>query len=69
LIAAVALPRIAPGQSARPDQPGTPNPAQAAPSQTDESIRTINDDYDQKLLQLDRQRLARISHRLGRNAV
>jgi hypothetical protein len=46
LIAAVALPRIAPGQSARPDQPGTPNPAQAAPSRTDESIRTINDEYD-----------------------
>ena len=66
LIAAVALPRIAPGQSARPDQPGTPNPAQAAPSRTDESIRTINDEYDQKLLQLDRQRLERLGRLAAR---
>jgi thiol-disulfide isomerase/thioredoxin len=64
LIAALALPRNAPGQSERPDQAGAPGPAQAAPSQTEESVRTINDEYDRKLLELDRQRLERLG-RLG----
>src|SRR5262245_41631881 len=60
LIAAGALPRIAPGQRPRPDQPAPANPAQAAPSRADESVKAINDDYDRKLLQLDRERLARL---------
>ncbi len=63
LVAAVAMPRIAAGQ---PDRPATPNPAQAVPSRADESIRTINDEYDEKLLQLDRQRLGRLGRLAAR---
>src|SRR5262249_19259957 len=66
LIAAVALPRTAPGQTKRPDQPEAPNPAQAASSRTDESVRTINDEYDRKLLELDRERLARLGRLAAR---
>jgi thiol-disulfide isomerase/thioredoxin len=66
LIATMALPRVAPGQAERPDRPGTPNPTQAASSRTDESVQTINDEYDQQLLQLDRQRLERLGRLAAR---
>jgi thiol-disulfide isomerase/thioredoxin len=61
LIAAVALPRTAPGQSGAP-----PNPAQAASSRTEESVRTINDEYDRQVVQLDRQRLERLGRLAAR---
>jgi thiol-disulfide isomerase/thioredoxin len=66
LVAAVAMPRMVRGQPERPDRPATPNTAQAAPSRVDESIRTIDDDYDEKLLQLDRQRLGRLGRLAAR---
>src|SRR5262249_7074677 len=66
MIAAVGLPRNAPGQSERLDQAGTPNPAQPAPAKAEESVRTINDDYDRKLLELDRQRLERLGRLAAR---
>jgi thiol-disulfide isomerase/thioredoxin len=53
LLAALELPRVAPGQ------------AVAAPP-TEESVRTINDDYDQKLLALERQRLERLGRLAAR---
>jgi thiol-disulfide isomerase/thioredoxin len=49
LLVGLALPAVAPGQTKRPDPPAT-----------DESLQAINQDYDQKLLQLDRQRLERM---------
>src|SRR5260221_11196745 len=52
LTAALAVPGIASGQ--------------AAPSPAEESIRTINDEYDQKLLQLDRERLEGLGRLAGR---
>jgi thiol-disulfide isomerase/thioredoxin len=52
LIAALAPPRLAPGQVTAP-------PAE-------ESVLTINDDYDQKLLQLERQRLERLTRLAAR---
>jgi thiol-disulfide isomerase/thioredoxin len=52
LIAAMALPRVAPGQ--------------ATASPTEETLRAINDDYDQKLLKLDRERLERLARLAAR---
>jgi thiol-disulfide isomerase/thioredoxin len=66
LIAALALPRMAPGQSNRPDPPASANPAQAASAPAEESIQAINEQYDQKLLQLDRERLERLGRLAGR---
>jgi thiol-disulfide isomerase/thioredoxin len=61
-----ALPHVAPGQAQRPDAPRAANPAQAAAVPADASIQAINDDYDQQLLQLDRQRLERLGRLAGR---
>ncbi len=66
LAAAVAFPTLAPGQTARPARPETPSPAPAASPRIDESVQAINDDYDQKLIQLDRQRLERLGRLAAR---
>jgi thiol-disulfide isomerase/thioredoxin len=60
------MPPVAPGQEKRSEAPRTANSARAAVSQADESLQAINDDYDQKLLQLDRQRLERLGRLAGR---
>jgi thiol-disulfide isomerase/thioredoxin len=54
LISALVFPAAAPAQVKRQDPPP------AAGAAVDDSVRAITDDYDQKLLQLDRQRLERL---------
>jgi thiol-disulfide isomerase/thioredoxin len=64
--ALVLLPTLAVGQGEAAKQPERPSPKVLRPAAPDESARTINDDYNQELLQLERRRLERLGRLAAR---
>jgi thiol-disulfide isomerase/thioredoxin len=58
--------RMAPGQDKSENQPELPTPKVLRPATSAESLQTINDDYNQQLLQLDRRRLERLARLAAR---
>ena len=66
LVAALALPPLAQAQEKRPEQSAAFSTVQAASAPNDESVQAINDDYDRKVLRLDRDRLERLARLAAR---
>jgi len=60
MTAFLLLPAVAAGQDDVAKPPGTPVRKTFPPAVADENIRTINDDYNHELVQLERRRLERL---------
>jgi thiol-disulfide isomerase/thioredoxin len=66
LVAALQLPPLAQAQAKLPAQAAASSSVQGASAPNDESVQAINDDYDRKLLRLDRDRLERLARLAAR---